>query len=201
MSIAMSLDESPAGFQDQHRFHSRSIPYLAVDPERAETWSRIAPHAGSPKVGVAWAGRPTHRYDRHRSLSLERLAPLGSVGSACEVTFFSLQKGEEARGVESASRGLPVVDYTQQIDDFADTAALIANLDLIITVDTAVAHLARAWEAGVGAASLRPGLAVDDGAGGFPVVPEHATVSPDFAGRVGRRIRRMAEELGTLWRR
>ena len=120
-----------------------SIPYLAVDPERAETWSRrLAPHADSRKVGVAWAGRPTHRYDRHRSLSLERLAPLGSVGSACEVTFFSLQKGEETRGVESASPGLPVVDYTQQIDDFADTAALIANLDLIITVDTAVAHLA-----------------------------------------------------------
>ena len=92
-------------------------------------------------MGLCWWGNPTHKEDRTRSFSLEVLAPLGDVPNTW---FCSLQKGPAARQAAAGTGGLEVSDWTAELGDFADTAALIANLDLVIACDTAVAHLAGA---------------------------------------------------------
>jgi Tfp pilus assembly protein PilF len=122
-----------------------SLPYLRPDPEKREAWaSRLAalcPHAGL-RVGLVWKGNPRFENDADRSLpGLDVLAFFGEVSGVC---FFSLQKGA---GEEEAARppaGLPLVDLGPAIEDFSDTAAIVANLDLVISVDTAAAHLAGA---------------------------------------------------------
>ncbi len=89
------------------------------------------------RVGLAWAGSPNHRDDVRRSIKLEQLAPILKTP---EVEFFSLQMGAAGR----QASGWAITDFTADLRDFCDTAALIENLDLVITVDTAVAHLAGA---------------------------------------------------------
>ncbi len=117
----------------------RVVPYLQADAEEVKKWQRrLAGYPPSLNVGLVWAGRPTQRNDRNRSVKLARLAPLGRVAG---VRFFSLQKGEAAAEAKAPPPGMELVDWTQELKDFADTAALIANLDLVISVDTAVAHL------------------------------------------------------------
>jgi len=117
-------------------------PYVRASPERAASWD-LAVHLDGARlrVGLVWAGRPQQWDDRKRSLSLERLAPLAAVGGA---TFFSLQVGEAAAQAATPPQGMHLVDLTSRIADFADTAALVSRLDLVITIDTSVAHLAGA---------------------------------------------------------
>lgn len=116
------------------------IPYLAADPARRAAWEARLPQA-SLKIGLVWAGRPEHKRDRWRSLTLEMLAPLGAVPGAA---FVSLQKGPAAQQARTPPPGLALDDPTADLVDFADTAALVAALDLVIAVDTSVAHLAGA---------------------------------------------------------
>ena len=102
---------------------------------------KIGPRkANGPKVGLVWAGNPDHVNDAWRSATLEQFAPLANSGA----TFYSLQKGPAASRTASPPRGMPLIDLTKDLHDFADTAALVSNLDLVITVDTAVAHVAGA---------------------------------------------------------
>lgn len=115
-----------------------SIPYLRADPARAAAWqARLAAVPGR-RVGLAWAGgahagdADAMAMDRRRSLDPALLAPLIGLPG---ISLVSLQKG---RGAAPAG----VVDWTAELTDFDDTAALVAGLDLVITVDTAVAHLA-----------------------------------------------------------
>jgi hypothetical protein len=116
------------------------IPYLAAEADAARAWrDRLGPLAGR-RVGLAWAGNPRHANDHNRSMPASSLRPLLEVG---ETTFFSLQMGTAAKGIGELAGGA-VHDFAPEIDDFADTAAIIANLDLVISVDTAVAHLAGA---------------------------------------------------------
>jgi hypothetical protein len=119
------------------------VPYLHAATPAADAWrARLAPHRASRKVGLVWAGNPKHRRDRIRSLSAELLAPLLDIAGC---TFFSLQKDEAGASLAALDpRGERVLDYTTELATLADTAALISALDLIITVDTAVAHLAGA---------------------------------------------------------
>jgi Flp pilus assembly protein TadD len=116
------------------------LPYLRADPAATALWrTRLAPYPNL-KVGLVWAGDPrpddpaAQRLDQRRSIPLDRLAPLLATPNA---TFVSLQKGRQAAAC-------PVLDWTAELHDFADTAALIEALDLVISVDTAVAHLAGA---------------------------------------------------------
>jgi tetratricopeptide (TPR) repeat protein len=118
-----------------------TVPYLAADPGRTAAFETRIRSATGLKVGIAWAGSPKHKNDRHRSLSLNAMAPLLAVGGA---TFFSLQAGPAAGQISSCGSGDQVVDLAPQFGDFADTAAAMSCLDLVITVDTAVAHLAGA---------------------------------------------------------
>lgn len=115
-----------------------NVPYLAANPHRIAVWkSTVTDSQNRLKVGLAWAGRPTHTSDRIRSIDLSQFAPL--VG--CGAIFHSLQKVPRTARPPA---GLELVDHASRLTDFAETAALIANLDLIITVDTSVAHLAGA---------------------------------------------------------
>jgi hypothetical protein len=91
------------------------------------------------KVGLVWAGNPKNKNDRKRSISFDQLAPLASAPG---VNFFSLQKAIRGKTIPPA--GMNFIDWTADLQNFDDTAALIANLDLVIAVDTAVAHLAGA---------------------------------------------------------
>ena len=114
---------------------------------RGRSWrGRLAAVAGL-RVGLCWAGNPrrdtpaAHAIDRRRSIALAQFAPLAWVTGAI---FVSLQKGAAAAQAAAPPGGLSMHDWTDELADFADTAALIAALDLVITVDTAVAHLAGA---------------------------------------------------------
>ncbi|MBN9561318.1 MAG: tetratricopeptide repeat protein [Alphaproteobacteria bacterium] len=110
--------------------------YLQADPAWAAAWRATLPEGC--RVGLVWAGNPAHANDRRRSLPPGALAPLLEVPGQC---FVSLQLGP--RSVEAAA--MPgLIDPTARLTDYAATAALVAALDLVITVDTSVAHLAGA---------------------------------------------------------
>ncbi|RQH05993.1 tetratricopeptide repeat protein [Paraburkholderia dinghuensis] len=111
-----------------------------TSPTRAGTKPRKP--AGHRNVGLVWAGNPGFYNDHNRSVALADLRP---VLESERITWFSLQKGDAARA-QIASLGGEIVihDFSTDLHDFADTAALIMNLDLVIAVDTAVAHLAGA---------------------------------------------------------
>jgi len=120
------------------------VPYLHADEARAADWRARLAELGprGPRVGLVWAGNPRKNLagaaaiDRRRSIAPDRLAPLFEVSGP---RFFSLQKDGPA-----APEHFALTDFMGEMEDFADTAALIANLDLVVSVDTSVAHLAAA---------------------------------------------------------
>jgi Flp pilus assembly protein TadD len=117
------------------------IPYLRATPEAVSEWRSRLPHRGL-RVGLAWQGNPQFENDSDRSLPrLDLLAPLTAVGCA---PFISLQITGDGSAASLPPNGLDLFDPNPWIRDFADTAALVTNLDLVISVDTAVAHLAGA---------------------------------------------------------
>ncbi|AET91406.1 TPR repeat-containing protein [Burkholderia sp. YI23] len=123
----------------------RAIPdanWLRADCGIVEEWrGRLASLAGF-RVGLAWKGNPHHPHDRYRSLpELSALAPLWAVPG---VSFISLQKGPGEHEASLLSTSLPIYDAAPHVHDFSDTAAIVAQMDLIVTVDTSVAHLAGA---------------------------------------------------------
>jgi Flp pilus assembly protein TadD len=117
------------------------VPYMEADRSLVDKWqAKAGAVTGRLRVGLVWAGSPAHENDRRRSLTLEQLAPLAGAGA----TFYSLQKGAAASRSAAPPDGMELIDLTDDLRDFADTAALISCLDLVITVDTAVGHLAGA---------------------------------------------------------
>ncbi len=118
-----------------------AIPYLQVQPDRLARWEGVLSLPGL-RVGLVWKGSPTHRNDAHRSLSsLALLAPLWGVAG---VSFVSLQKGRGEEEAVDPPPGQPLLDPGDSIRDFADTAAILMHLDLVISIDSAVVHLAGA---------------------------------------------------------
>lgn len=118
-------------------------PYLHADPEREARWrERLGRQAGL-RVGLAWQGNPDHPDDASRSIPLARLQPLLDVPG---VRFVSLQKKDGAAQIRKLPDPRRIEDFTAELDEgcgaFMDTAAVIANLDLVVSADTAVAHLA-----------------------------------------------------------
>ncbi|TKC89506.1 tetratricopeptide repeat protein [Trinickia terrae] len=117
-----------------------AIPYLHADPARRAQWrERLAGERG-PRIGVAWSGSTTHVNDRNRSMRLLQWTPLFDAAAS----FVSLVKDVREADRETLRQSSAVRDVSASLETFADTAALIAELDLVICVDTAVAHLAGA---------------------------------------------------------
>lgn len=115
--------------------------YLSVDEHRLALWrDRLATFDGT-HVGVVWSGNPNNPNDRERSIPLERFAPLFRI-PGCR--FFALQKERSESDAAIIAGAEQVTDLSGAIGDFVDTAAIIRNLDLVVAVDTSVAHLAGA---------------------------------------------------------
>jgi tetratricopeptide (TPR) repeat protein len=117
------------------------VPYLRVDPARQRRWSHELSGLKGSRVGIVWRGNPKQRSDRRRSISLAHLAPLTDVPG---VQLVSLQKGSNVESLETFERDSEIVEIGSRLEDFADTAAVLMNLDMLITSDTSVAHLAGA---------------------------------------------------------
>ncbi len=116
----------------------RDVPYLSPDPARLEEWkSRI--DALGFKLGLVWSGNV--KPDPNRTCPLANFAPLAQLRG---ITFYSLQVGDAAHEIASEPHGLTIVDLSAQLTDFQETAAAMMCLDLILTIDTAAAHLAGA---------------------------------------------------------
>jgi hypothetical protein len=124
-----------------------TVPYLVAPPQEVARWREKVAALPGLRVGLTWAGasysnEPVGRAgDQVRSTTLAALAPLGEMAG---LSFVSLQVGERAAEAGTAPPGLVLHDWTSELGDFADTAALLETLDLVITVDTGVAHLAGA---------------------------------------------------------
>lgn len=130
------------------------IPYLHPDPARIAAWKSrldaLTPR-GKRRIGLVWAGRPTHKNDRKRSVKLDTFAPLFARPDLAIVT---VQKGDQIAQVGGYFGAAPLVNLGPSIHDFTDTLAILQNLDHLVTIDTSVAHLAGA--SGVPTAVILP---------------------------------------------
>jgi ADP-heptose:LPS heptosyltransferase len=124
------------------------VPYVKPVAKAVEVWGTRMGERDDLRIGMAWAApRGGDARSRRKSCPLSALNRLGQIAanqSSAGVTFFSLQRNVSASDLSGAAPALKLVDLTSKLADFSDSAALIANLDLVITVDTAVAHLAGA---------------------------------------------------------
>jgi tetratricopeptide (TPR) repeat protein len=115
-------------------------PYLSAPTNKIEYWKKRL-DTNQLKVGLVWAGNPSHQRNAFRSMPLNEFSPLANIPY---IQFISLQKGIAAQEAKSSSDFTNLLNLDSELNDFSDTAAAITNLDLVITVDTATAHLAGA---------------------------------------------------------
>ena len=131
----------PGVFRTRLETVPAKVPYLFADPQSVQQWrAELGPKAGR-KIGIAWRGSATHANDRSRSLPLSCFQSLVNLP---DVRLFSLQKGPGVEELQELAGRLPIEELGSRLHDFMDTAAVLANLDLVITCDTALAHLAGA---------------------------------------------------------
>jgi hypothetical protein len=179
------------------------VPYLRPEPERVERWRGRLAHVEGFRVGIAWQGSPTMLpYDLWRSIPLEQFAPLAQVAG---VRLVSLQRGAGSEQVAAVAGQFPIVDLKDGLDEasgaFVDTAAVMANLDLVVACDTAIAHLAGAlgvpaWVALAVAPNMRWLLDRED----TPWYPSLRLFRQVRAGSWVEPLERMAGELKRLVR-
>ena len=130
-ALRMSLGTIPA-----------SVPYVHIDEGRSERWAkRLAEAPRDLRIGISWSGAPRFAKDADRSTSPEQFERIAQIPG---VTLFNLQKDALRNGEIPLLRLPNVIDFTAELTDFAETGALIRNLDLVISVDTVIAHLAGA---------------------------------------------------------
>lgn len=137
------LMSMPLAFQTRPDTVPGGVPYLKVSRIAQEHWrarlERAAP--GRFRIGITWSGRKSHQYDTTRSMRFEQIAPL--LGNR-NVTWVSLQKLAAEDQLPTIPASVDWLEWTGDLNDFADTAALVSNLDLIISIDSAMVHLAGA---------------------------------------------------------
>lgn len=134
------LMQLPALFDADLSTLPADIPYLKVDESWHAPWPARLQPVQAPRVGFVWAGNPGHRNNRNRSIALQQLKPVTDVAAGHGV---SLQKWSQKDEAGLAASGL--FDADPYLNDFTDTAGLMQELDVVITVDTSVAHLAGAF--------------------------------------------------------
>jgi tetratricopeptide (TPR) repeat protein len=120
-----------------------TTPYLKVQPSASKHWKDkldIAAPKGL-RIGLAWTGRKKHQYNNRRSLTLEMMAPLFKIKP---ITWVSLQKWTEGEKAPDLPPGVAWIDWTADETDFGDAAAIISQLDLVLTIDSSMSHLAGA---------------------------------------------------------
>ncbi|WP_377806236.1 tetratricopeptide repeat-containing glycosyltransferase family protein (plasmid) [Azospirillum sp. A29] len=117
------------------------VPYLKAEPELVARWGERLAGLDGLKVGIVWAGSPTHGNDKNRSIGL---APFARLAAIPGVRLVSIQKGPTEGQAANPPGGFPLLNLSPDIKHFADTAAIMAGLDLVVCVDTSVAHLAGA---------------------------------------------------------
>jgi len=129
----------PRAFATELSSIPASVPYLYPHPSDVQSWQHKLDCGERLRVGLVWAGNPKHVRNRQRSLALGQLAPLAEVEG---VSYYALQKGlAPAPAGPAWPEGAPLTDLGPQQHDLADAAAIVSSLDLVISADTAVAHL------------------------------------------------------------
>ncbi|HUI15284.1 MAG TPA: tetratricopeptide repeat protein [Xanthobacteraceae bacterium] len=131
----------PLAFSTQLSTIPSATPYLRAEPAVITDWKTRLGSSDGRRIGLAWSGRPTHTNDHNRSIPLKSMLPLLD---GIDATFVSLQREIRPADTELLRGRNDVLHFGNDLKNFGDTAALIANLDLIIAVDTSVAHLAGA---------------------------------------------------------
>ena len=116
-----------------------NVPYVSAG-RHARSWDTFLGSTRRPRIGIVWSGNPGHANDRNRSLPLKAVRPLFETGAQ----FVSLQKQARDSDLVTLRELSGILDAAPELENFADTAALIQQLDLVISVDTSVAHLAGA---------------------------------------------------------
>jgi tetratricopeptide (TPR) repeat protein len=139
--LQLPLGSLPAVFKTEIDTIPRDVPYISADPERVTRWRERFLSDAKFKVGIVWAGTPLHLNDRARSC---RLSDFGVLADVEGVSFYSLQKGRPADQLAAPPAALAITPLGDDLKDFGDTAALIECLDLVISVDTSVVHVAGA---------------------------------------------------------
>ena len=138
----LHLSSLPHAFQTTLETVPREVPYLFADSQLVEQWRARLP-TDAFKVGIAWQGNPQFKLDSLRSIPLTEFRPLGEVGG---VRLISLQKGFGVEQLASIKGDFDVLEHGDELDEaagaFMDTAAIMMNLDLVVTSDTSIAHLA-----------------------------------------------------------
>jgi Flp pilus assembly protein TadD len=138
------LSTLPYLFQTGPETIPAQVPYLKADPARVAVWRErfAAQLPPGRRIGLAWTGRPTHPNDRRRSLPLARLRPIAEAVPGA--VFVSLQKPAPAADLAAMAHFRGMIDLSVDLKDFGETAAVIENLDMVVTVDTSMGHLAGA---------------------------------------------------------
>ena len=131
----------PLAFRTELATIPADIPYVLPDPARQAEWERRLRKRERPRIGVVWSGNPKHRGDHNRSIPLRKLMPL--VRETC-FDFYVLQNEIRPEDFEFLKSSTSLINRCDQLNDFADTAALVSLMDLVISVDTSLAHLAGA---------------------------------------------------------
>lgn len=143
VDLQIPLLSLPFAFGTEESSIPATSPYLSATVEKIAMWEERLQQAKCTglRTGLVWAGRAEHQNDRNRSASLVALTPLAGLD---KVSFISLQKGDGEQALADAPPGFDILPCGALLNDFTDTAGLVAALDLVITVDTSVAHLAGA---------------------------------------------------------
>jgi tetratricopeptide (TPR) repeat protein len=130
----------PLAFATRFETIPAGVPYLHPSPDAVAHWTARLGPLRRPRIGLAWSGRAQHKNDYLRSTNLRALSPLFEL----DATFICAQKDIRADDAAIMRERGDILDFGDELNDFTDTAALMANLDLVIAVDTSVAHLAGA---------------------------------------------------------
>jgi len=131
----------PGGFETTLQSIPATVPYLAAEPSRIAHWQEQLGARKRYRVAVVWAGRPTHGNDANRSIRLADLEPLMQLEG---VEFISVQKGDAVAQLSQLPKTVRLINLSPHINSFEDTAAILTQVDELVTVDTSVAHLAGA---------------------------------------------------------